>query len=67
MSRIAIPSAGGPGAPAVGRSDSPVGPDQSSLPGGIDGVLVDRIADWLVLSSRSVPAGRTRRPPRPVP
>jgi len=55
MSRITMPPAGGPGAAAVGRSDGSAGPDRSSPPGRIDGVLVDRIADWLVSSALGRP------------
>ena len=52
MSRETMPrSAGLPDtAPAEGRGED-AGPDTSSAPAGIDGVLIDRIADWLISSA----------------
>ena len=52
MSRDRIqPATGGPDAAAADRWGAGAGPDTASLPAGIDGVLIDGIADWLISSA----------------
>ena len=52
MSRDRIlPATGGPDAAAADRWGGGAGPDTASLPAGIDGVLIDGIADWLISSA----------------
>ena len=52
MSRDRIlPATGGPDAAAADRWGGGAGPDTASIPAGIDGVLIDGIADWLISSA----------------
>ena len=45
------PPAGGPDAASADRRDGGAGPDTASPPAGIDGILIDGIADWLISSA----------------
>ena len=52
MSRdTTLPADAGPGAATADRGSGRAGPDVASPSAGIDGVLIDRIADWLMSSA----------------
>ena len=46
-----LPADAGPGAATADRWSGRAGPNVASPPAGIDGVLIDRIADWLMSSA----------------
>ena len=54
------PPDGGSDQATADRWSGGPGPDKSPRSGGIDGVLIDRIADWLMSSARCDPLGAHR-------